>query len=86
MPVQVGYGATTLDYLGFCCGLGFAIEAKRPGGKPTIRQQFVIENIEKSQTPVFVVDDDLSLNDLKLWLDWVMGGDHDIGRKTATAR
>jgi len=86
MPVQVGYGATTLDYLGFVCGLGFAIEAKRPGAKPTVRQGFVIENIQQSQTPVFLVNDDASLNNLRLWLDWVINGVTVGGLSGSTAR
>jgi hypothetical protein len=45
MPVQMGYGATTLDFL--CCikGRFVGIEAKAPGKKPTRRQELCIEEI-----------------------------------------
>jgi hypothetical protein len=48
MPVQTGYGATTVDFL--CCVLGrfVGIETKAPGRKPTRRQQLVMEQIEGS--------------------------------------
>lgn len=47
-PVQQGLGVSTLDLL--CCidGLFFAIEVKRPGGKPTPRQLTVMDEIEKA--------------------------------------
>jgi len=56
MPVPAGYGAATLDYLGYCCGQGFAIEAKRPGGRPSQRQMQTIERIMLSGARVFVID------------------------------
>ena len=34
MPVPGGYGVSTLDYLGFLCGFGFAIEAIEASGCP----------------------------------------------------
>jgi hypothetical protein len=77
MPVPGGYGESTLDYLGFIYGYGFAIEAKRPGGKPTPRQEGIIERIEASGVPVFVVSDDASLAGLDWWLDAVVTNDGD---------
>ena len=68
MPVPGGYGESTLDYLGFLYGHGFAIEAKKPGGKPTPRQKGIIERIEASGAVVFVVSDDEGLNALDDWL------------------
>lgn len=32
MPVPVGYGRSTVDFIGIHNGLGFGIEAKRPDG------------------------------------------------------
>jgi hypothetical protein len=71
MPVPGGYGAPTLDYLGFFYGEGFAIEAKRPGGKPAVRQLGTIDAIRRSGAKVFVVSDDASLAELDYWLDYV---------------
>jgi len=70
MPVPSGYGAPTLDYLGFIFGRGFAIEAKRPGKKPTTRQETTIANIAASSTPVFVINDDASLLVFEEWLKY----------------
>jgi hypothetical protein len=71
MPLPGGYGRSSLDYLGFCCGLGFAIEAKRPKGKPTPRQEGTIEDIERGGAKVFVVNDTSSLAELDSWLSVV---------------
>ena len=55
--------------LGFTIyGVGFAVEAKRPGGKPTPRQEGIIERIQESGAVVFVVSDDNSLEILDDWL------------------
>jgi hypothetical protein len=46
MPVQTGYGATTLDFLVCYRGWFVGIEAKRPGIKrPSPRQLICMENI-----------------------------------------
>jgi hypothetical protein len=66
MPVQAGYGMSTLDYLGCHNGHFFAIETKKPGGKPTTRQQSIMSLIESSGGAVFVIDGDLSA--LENWL------------------
>jgi hypothetical protein len=74
MPVPQGYGAATLDYLGYCRGRGFAIEAKRPGGRPSQRQMVTIERIMLSGARVFVIDGTEHLDtveDLDLWLGTV---------------
>jgi penicillin-binding protein-related factor A (putative recombinase) len=67
MNVPVGYGKSTLDYLGFICGLGFAIEAKAPKKKPSDRQLAIIEDIDKSGAPVFVID---GVEGLTRFNDW----------------
>ena len=74
MPVPGGFGAPTLDYLGFIKGRGFAIEAKRPGGKPTPRQERTIKQIENARAAVFVIDGDAGLAELDAWLFSVVRG------------
>jgi hypothetical protein len=73
MPVPTGYGVSALDYLGFCRSTdgearGFAIEAKRPRGKPTPRQQGVIERMEAAGARVFVINSPETLEELNQWL------------------
>lgn len=57
MPVQTGYGTTTLDFL--CCvdGTFVAIETKRKGKKPTRLQQLKIQEIEDAGGIAFFCDD-----------------------------
>lgn len=66
MPVPGGFGKSTLDYLGFFYGLGFAIEAKAPSKQPTPRQDGTIENIQAARARVFVIDGDTA--ELEQWL------------------
>ena len=73
MPVPAGFGKQTLDYLGFFHGLGFAIEAKRPGKQPTPRQDKDIEDIQAAGARVFVINDDASLEAFAAWLEQVEG-------------
>ncbi len=57
MPVQTGYGATTLDFLVCLNGRFIGIEAKRPGIKrPSPRQKICMENIEAAGGWSFCVD------------------------------
>lgn len=57
MPVQNGMGAPALDFF-LCAGGWFiAIETKKPGAKPTPRQETTIGEIEEAHGLVFVVDD-----------------------------
>lgn len=58
MPVPYGYGASTLDYLICFRGQFIAIEAKKPGGKPTDRQKMIIAQIRAAGGTVFVIDGD----------------------------
>lgn len=67
MPVPGGYGDATLDYVGCYRGKYFAIETKKPGGKPTARQEHTIRRMRAAGAQVFVIDGDLT--DLKHWLD-----------------
>lgn len=66
MPVPGGFGGTTLDYIGCHRGRFFAIETKKPGGKPTDRQKQIISQIEQAGGKTFVIDGDIT--ELELWL------------------
>jgi hypothetical protein len=68
MAVLTGYGTPSLDYVGFVCGRGFAIEAKRDGGRPTVRQEQTIIKMERAGAKVFLINSDESLEELKRWL------------------
>jgi hypothetical protein len=87
MPVQHGLGASGLDYhcvvgkmlqvgpIAEMIPLAFFIEAKKPGGEPTQRQDdFIYERKVKQNARTFVIDEDPSigkgkgLDDLALWL------------------
>jgi hypothetical protein len=69
MPVQTGYGSPTLDYLGTSQGRGFAIEAKAPGKKPTMRQKAIINEMRAADMKVFVIDGEpAQYEELRLWL------------------
>lgn len=46
MPVQMGYGSPTLDFIGCYQGKFFAIETKAPGKGPTPRQNATMRIIE----------------------------------------
>lgn len=56
MPVPVGYGTQTLDYLLCVNGHFLAIETKAPGKKPTPRQRDTIERMERAGGIVLVID------------------------------
>jgi hypothetical protein len=72
MPVQYGYGAPSLDYIGCVRGIMFAIEAKKPGGKPTVRQEGTIEHIQKAGGRVFVINNLAQLEELEQWITQVI--------------
>ncbi len=61
-PVQMGMGAATVDCLACINGKFFAIEVKRPGGKATGRQRFVLGKVNKAGGIGFTTD---SLEKLK---------------------
>jgi hypothetical protein len=67
MPVPGGFGGSTLDYVGCHRGEFFAIETKKPGGKPTPRQKQIIARMQAAGGKVFVIDGDLT--DLEDWLN-----------------
>lgn len=55
MPVQTGYGASTLDFLVCHGGRFLAIETKRPGKDMTARQMLVAEKIVDAGGHVLVI-------------------------------
>jgi hypothetical protein len=85
MPVQMGMGAAGLDFhcvVGWYTGgpdiplipLAFFIEAKRPGKRPTLRQEeFAKERWGKQKARTFVISDDVTLAELDDWLRQVTG-------------
>ena len=72
MPVPGGYGTPTVDYLICFKGCFIAIEAKRPKGKPTARQDGTLEAIRAAGGMTFVVNDDQSLETLRMVLDSIV--------------
>jgi hypothetical protein len=68
-PVQMGMGTSTLECIGSYFGCTFAIETKAPGGKPTARQEAIIEQMRDAGIMVFVIDGTgNSLDELRCWL------------------
>ena len=67
MPVQAGFGASTLDFLGCHVGRFFAIETKAPGKRPTDRQKMIMDQMRRAGAKVFVIDGDLT--ELRAWLN-----------------
>lgn len=69
MPVQMGFGATTLDFLICYRGRFFGIETKNPEfypPTPTARQKKIIDEINKSGGFAFCANE---LNEIKAKLD-----------------
>lgn len=67
MPVPSGFGASSLDYLVCVASQFCAIETKKPGAKPTPRQELTIAEIRRAGGTVFVIDGDTS--ELEEWLE-----------------
>lgn len=58
MPVQMGYGATTLDFLVCYQGMFFGIETKREGvNSATLQQACVMRDIARSGGGVVLEND-----------------------------
>jgi hypothetical protein len=77
-PVPMGIGETTLDVLGCYRGRFFAVETKKEGGKPTLRQQTVIENIASAMGKTWVIAglEDPAFDDLRAWLNMLKASVH----------
>ena len=67
-PVQNGMGAPCLDVHGCWLGIYFAIEAKRPGGVPTPRQEETIKKIAAAEGVVMVISSVEGANSIPEWL------------------
>lgn len=55
MPVQSGYGSTSLDFLACHKGRFLAVETKAPGKHLTNRQELIKDTIEAAGGRVFVI-------------------------------
>lgn len=79
MPVQSGYGAASLDYLGCHAGHFFSIETKAPGKHPSPRQELTIEEIEGAGGAAFVIgesyyEDLNTFSGMELLESWLLLG------------
>lgn len=52
MPVQMGYGTPSLDFIGCHRGKFFAIETKAVGKRPTARQNLTMRDMQVAQANV----------------------------------
>jgi stalled ribosome rescue protein Dom34 len=73
MPVQMGYGASTLDYLLCVSGYFVGIETKAPGKKLTSRQEVVMMQIQKAGGKVYVVSSKEQADEVVDKLSWLPG-------------
>jgi len=67
-PVQMGYGAPTLDCIGCHKGRFFSVETKAEGKELTQRQKLTKIDMETAEGVVFVVRDEWQLVVLRAWL------------------
>jgi hypothetical protein len=68
-PVQIGYGAPTLDCIGWIFGQAFAIETKTPGKKPTPRQIQTMREMKMGGAKIFLIDGEkFPYQSLEVWL------------------
>lgn len=68
MPVVSGYGKPSLDYIGCVGGRFFGIETKKPGGKPTERQELTMSEMRAAGAETFVVSCDEELAQLEKFI------------------
>lgn len=69
MPVQNGMGTPMLDFHACVNGNYLAVEAKKPGGTLTARQEITKAEIEAAGGTVFLVSNNDELAALEDWLD-----------------
>lgn len=65
-PIGSGYGAASLDFFVCYRGRFIAIEAKRPGGKPTPRQALIMQEVLEAGGYPLLVDD---VDELKRFIE-----------------
>jgi hypothetical protein len=75
MPVQMGLGSRTVDFL--CCANGrfFSIEAKAKAGRTTRLQERVMERMRRSGATTFLIvgtDDTEGFGELEEYLEGIM--------------
>lgn len=70
MPVQMGLGKRSLDFLGCIGGNFFAVETKASGKSLTKMQEAIVREMQKTGADVFVIDsvDSPVLRDLEQYL------------------
>jgi len=68
MPVQTGYGASTLDFLVCHKGNFIAIETKAPGKKLTARQEVIVNDIAAAKGWTVTIDGEALINNLDFFL------------------
>lgn len=74
-PVSIGMGTHGVpDFIGCYKGMFFAIEAKKPRGKPTALQVQCIEKISVAEGIVHVVDSEETMNAVMIELRMRNGG------------
>ena len=69
MPVQMGLGKRTLDFLVCHKGKFFGFEAKAPGQKPTALQKLCMEEIVEAGGDCIVIDSVEMAEHLEHWLE-----------------
>lgn len=80
-PVQMGYGAATVDCIGCYKKMFYAIETKAPGKHPTPRQELTIKDMRDAEGAVFVIGESFEdgeysgMQSLIEWLTAVMQQD-----------
>lgn len=68
-PVQMGFGAPTLDCNGAILGAAFSIETKAPGKKPTEQQLGTMRDMHAAGIKIFLIDGETyGYEPLKRWL------------------
>ena len=68
MPVQMGLGARTLDFLVCYKGRFFGFEAKAPGEKPTALQKLCMKEMQHAGGEVLTIDSLELVSHLKEWM------------------
>jgi len=69
MPVQMGMGARTLDFLVCYRGKFFGFEAKAPGEKPTALQKLCMREMQQAGGEVLTIDSLELVTHLKEWME-----------------
>lgn len=70
-PVPNGIGASHLDFIGCYHGVYISVETKAPGKKPTPRQKWRIESVERAGGIALVIDGVEGLKQLECVLDTI---------------